>query len=192
MIAALGNPGPEYARSRHNIAWQMIEYLSFFSELRWDHRFKADLAKYRPGNTGLPDVYFLCPLTFMNLSGESVAAALRFYKMEPRDLLVIHDDLELDFGVMGFKKGGGLAGHNGLRSIAARLGTRDFNRLRMGISKPSHGDITAYVLGHFSEDEEAVLPTFLEETARILEQNLDQNIDALVSKYRKHRIIPSE
>jgi PTH1 family peptidyl-tRNA hydrolase len=126
----------------------------------------------------------------MNLSGESIAAAMRFFKLDIGDLLVIHDDLELDFGVMSYKKGGGLAGHNGLRSVAACLGTRDFNRLRMGISKPSHGDITPYVLGQFSEDEQAVLPTFLEATAKILEDNLTKDIDSLVKKYNKHPIIP--
>ncbi len=192
LIAALGNPGPEYARSRHNIAWQMIELLSFYPELQWDYKFKGDLAKYSSGITEGQTLYLLCPLTFMNLSGESVAAVMRFFKIDIQDLLVVHDDLELNFGVMGYKKGGGLAGHNGLRSIASSLGTRDFNRLRMGISKPSHGDITPYVLGTFSEDEQAVLPTFLEETARILEDNLTENIDSLVKKYKKYQIIPGQ
>ncbi|MCK4942285.1 MAG: aminoacyl-tRNA hydrolase [Candidatus Aminicenantes bacterium] len=192
LIAVLGNPGPEYARTRHNIAWQMIEYLTFFPELKWNSKFKGDLAIYKPETIPGKTLYFICPLTFMNLSGESIAAAMRFFKLDIGDLLVIHDDLELDFGVIGYKKGGGLAGHNGLRSVATCLGTRDFNRLRMGISKPSHGDITPYVLGLFSEDEQAVLPTFLEATAKILEDNLIKDIDSLVKKYKKYQIIPGQ
>jgi len=190
LIAALGNPGPEYSRTRHNIAWQMIEHLSVFPDLEWSNKFRGDLATFKPETGGREKIYLLCPLTFMNLSGESISAAIRFFKMNLEDLLVIHDDLELDFGIMGYKKGGGLAGHNGLRSVVSSLGTRDFNRLRMGISKPSHGDITPYVLGGFTEDEQAVLPTFLEETARILETNFMEDMDTLVKKYKKHRIIP--
>jgi PTH1 family peptidyl-tRNA hydrolase len=192
LIAALGNPGQEYRLTRHNIAWQMIEYLSVFPDLKWDSKFRGDLATFKPESGEGKKIYLLCPLTFMNLSGESISAVMRFFKMDLEDLLVIHDDLELDFGIMGYKKGGGLAGHNGLRSVASCLGTRDFNRLRMGISKPSHGDITPYVLGHFSLDEQAVLPVFLEETARILETNLMEDMDTLVKKYKKHRVIPSK
>jgi len=190
LIAALGNPGPEYNRTRHNIAWQMIEHLSFFSDLEWQSRFKGDLAKYSSDKTGNRVIYFLCPMTYMNLSGHSVAAAMKFFKLEIQDLLVIHDEIELDFGIMGFKKGGGLAGHNGLRSIASSMGSRDFNRLRMGISKPAGSDVTSFVLGKFSKEEHAVLSTFLKETARILEENLTENIDILVKKYKKYNIFP--
>lgn len=189
LIAALGNPGPEYSRTRHNIAWQMIEHLTVFPDLEWSNKFRGDLANFKPESGGAEKIYLLCPLTFMNLSGESISAAMRFFKMNLEDLLVIHDDLELDFGIIGYKKGGGLAGHNGLRSVASSLGTRDFKRLRMGISKPSHGDITHYVLGRFTEEEQAVLPTLLEETARILETNFMEGMDTLVKKYKKHRII---
>jgi PTH1 family peptidyl-tRNA hydrolase len=190
LIAALGNPGNEYALTRHNIAWQMIEHLSFFPDLKWKSRFDGDLATYRSEKTGTRKSNLLCPMTYMNLSGQSVAAAMKFFKLKTEDLLVIHDDIELDFGIMGFKKGGGLAGHNGLRSIASCLGSRDFNRLRMGISKPAHGDVTSFVLGKFSPDEQAVLSIFLEQTAKILEENLTEDIDSLIKKYKKYRIFP--
>lgn len=189
LIVALGNPGPEYTRTRHNIAWQMIEHLSFFPELKWQSRFSGDLATYGSEKTGNQKIHLLCPMTYMNLSGRSVSAAMKFFKLEIEELLVIHDEIEMDFGMMGFKKGGGLAGHNGLRSIVSCLGSRDFNRLRIGISKPEHGNVTTFVLGKFSPEEQEVLDTFLEHAARILEENLTEDIDILVQKYKKYRIL---
>jgi PTH1 family peptidyl-tRNA hydrolase len=186
LVAALGNPGPQYAFSRHNIAWLMIEYLSFFPELDWREKFKGEFARHRIGDE---PVFFLKPWTYMNLSGRSLVELMNFYKLEPEQVLVIHDELELDFGVAGFKRGGGLGGHNGLRSTASCLGTRDFNRLRLGISRPSHSDITSYVLGPFSEDEEAVLPSYLEEAAKILETCLVEGFDAVEKPFRKKRLI---
>jgi PTH1 family peptidyl-tRNA hydrolase len=188
LVAALGNPGIQYVRSRHNIAWQMLEMLSFYDELDWQEKFKGEYAEYRlPG--AFEKTFFLKPWTYMNLSGQSLAAMMQFFKIEPEEVLVIHDELELDYGVISFKRGGGLGGHNGLRSIASCLGTRDFNRLRMGISKPSHGDITPYVLGPFSPDEEAVILTYLEEAAALLETCLDGGFDELEKSHKKKKII---
>jgi len=115
----------------------------------------------------------------------SLLSIMQFYKIEMEGVLVIHDDLELDFGVLGFKEGGGLAGHNGLRSVTECLGTRDFKRMRMGISRPTYSDITSYVLGNFSNDQQAVLPFYLEESAKLLELCLIENFDSMVKKYRK-------
>lgn len=187
LIAALGNPGPQYAFTRHNIAWQMLEFLSFYDELDWQEKFNGEMAVRLVGDE---KVYFIKPQTYMNLSGRSVAKIFNFYQFELEDLLVIHDELELSFGVMGFKRGGGLGGHNGLRSMNSSLGTRDFNRLRLGISRPSHSDITSYVLGPFSEDEEAVLPTFLEQAASYLEQWLAEGFDSIGEEFRKKNLLP--
>jgi PTH1 family peptidyl-tRNA hydrolase len=186
LVAALGNPGPQYAFSRHNIAWQMITCLSFYEELDWKEKFKGEYAIHRFEDEG---IFFLKPWTYMNLSGQSLVALMNYYQVEPEEVLVIHDELELDFGVIGFKRGGGLGGHNGLRSTAACLGTRDFNRMRLGISRPSHPDITSYVLGPFTEDEEAVLPTYLEEAAKLLEVCLTEGFDAVEKTYRKKQLI---
>jgi peptidyl-tRNA hydrolase, PTH1 family len=186
LVAALGNMGPKYTFTRHNIAWQMIECLSFADELNWQEKFKGVYASYRPVDD---PVYFLKPWTYMNLSGQSLVALMNFYKLQPEEILVIHDDLELDFGVVGFKRGGGLGGHNGLRSTTQCLGTRDFNRLRLGISRPSHSDITSYVLGPFSEDEQIVLPTYLEEAAKLLETCLTDGFDSMEKPYRKKKVI---
>jgi PTH1 family peptidyl-tRNA hydrolase len=189
LIAALGNPGPEYFFTRHNIAWQMIEYLSFFPDLKWNSKFNGLYAIFKSEQTGNKNHYLLKPLTFMNLSGQSVQALMQFFKIDLEELLVIHDEIELDFGILGYKKGGGLAGHNGLRSVTSCLGTRNFNRLRLGISRPSHDDITSYVLGEFSKTEQKELPFFLEESARILEKNLQEATEDLVKKYKKHNIL---
>ena len=186
LVAALGNPGAQYAHTRHNIAWQMIEYLSFFPDLDWKEKFNGEYALRRFGDDV---VFFLKPLTFMNRSGISLAALMNFYQLEPEEILVIHDELELDFGVVSFKRGGGLGGHNGLRSTSATLGTRDFNRLRLGISRPAHRDITSYVLGPFSREEQPFLPLYFEEAAKLLEFCLTQGFDAAEKKYRKKKVI---
>jgi peptidyl-tRNA hydrolase, PTH1 family len=186
LVAALGNPGPQYAFTRHNIAWQMLEYLSFYQELDWKEKFQGEYSLYRlEGDT----IFFLKPWVYMNRSGLSLAALMNYYHLEPEEVLVIHDELELAFGTLGFKQGGGLGGHNGLRSTAASLGTRDFNRLRLGISRPSHRDITSYVLGPFSNEEEALLPAYLEEAARLLESCLSDGFDAAEKRYRKKSLI---
>ena len=189
LIAALGNPGPEYFFTHHNIAWQMIEYLSFFPDIKWNSKFNSLYAIFKSELTGNKNHYLLKPLTFMNQSGQSVQALMQFFKIDLEELLVIHDEIELDFGILGYKKGGGLAGHNGLRSVTSCLGTRNFNRLRLGISRPSHDDITSYVLGEFSKTEQKELPFFLEESARILEENLREDMEDLAKKYKKYNIL---
>ncbi|MGE5342349.1 MAG: aminoacyl-tRNA hydrolase [Candidatus Omnitrophota bacterium] len=186
LIAALGNPGAQYQRTRHNIAWQMIEYLSFSSQLDWHSKFNGEYATYRFGEE---IVFFLKPMTYMNLSGNSISALMKFYKLTPEEVLVVHDELELDFGTISFKRGGGLGGHNGLRSAVASLGTPDFNRFRLGISRPAHRDITSYVLGPFSKDEQIVLPTYLEEAARLLEICLTDGVESMETLYKKKKII---
>ncbi|MEN8152844.1 MAG: aminoacyl-tRNA hydrolase [Acidobacteriota bacterium] len=187
LIAALGNPGPEYRFSRHNIAWQMIEYLSFYNDLKWQQKFKGLFSEtYLLGEK----IFIIKPDTFMNRSGLSIASAASFYKLKIEEIAIIHDDLELDFGIIGFKKGGGLGGHNGLRSVTASLGTKDFNRFRLGISRPSHSDITSYVLGNFNKDESAVLPTILEKGAELFEENLEEDFNDLYKKYRKEKVLP--
>ena len=189
LVAALGNHGNQYETTRHNIAWQMVRFLPFYDELEWKRKFNGEYASIVIDNR---KIFFLKPHTYMNLSGQSLVPMMQFFNIEIEQVLVIHDDLELDFGVLGFKGGGGLGGHNGLRSVAAALGTRDFKRMRLGISRPPHSDITSYVLGNFSPDERAVLPTFLEEASELLETCLTDDFDAMVKKYRKKDTIYRE
>lgn len=186
LVAALGNPGRQYSKTRHNVAWQMAEYLSFFQELRWQEKFHASYALYeRMGDR----IHFIEPQTYMNRSGVSVQEVMRFFRITPDQLLVIHDELELGFGMAGFKWGGGLAGHNGLRSIAEMTGTRDFTRFRLGISRPVHPDITGYVLGNFTPEEQAVLPSFFIKAAVLLEEALNADIGEMIKKYPKTRLL---
>ncbi len=168
----LGNTGQKYARTRHNLGWMLLEHLSFYNNLRWISKFKGEYAKYSN-----PEQLLLKPQTFMNNSGESAAAALSFFKLAPENLIVIHDDLELSFGTVQIKKGGGAGGHNGLRSIIKLTGTPDFLRFRMGISRPPEGrDVSSWVLGRFSEDEEAFLDDYCNKASEILENGIKDGL----------------
>ena len=188
LVVALGNHGAKYARTRHNIAWQAVEMLSFFNELDWKEKFKGVYADYRmPG--AYDKVFFLEPWTYMNLSGQSLVAAMQFFKIDIEEILVVHDELELGFGTVGFKNGGGLGGHNGLRSVASSLGTRDFKRFRLGISRPAHRDISSYVLSNFSQEEEPLMATYLENAADLLEKCLADGFDGLEKSHRKKKVV---
>ena len=186
LIVALGNFGQKYAKTRHNIAWQMLERFSFFDSLFWQTKFKGE---YSTHSIGGEKVFFLKPQTYMNLSGESVQPMAHFFKIKSGEILIIHDDIEMDFGVIGFKTGGGLAGHNGLRSIANSLGTRDFKRMRLGISRPTHGKVEAYVLSNFSDEEKIVLPIYLNKAANLLEQSLSEDFNTIEKKLRKENLL---
>jgi len=189
LIVALGNPGIQYRDSRHNIAWMLLEFLSFYPDLSWKNKFSGEIASFRIADEPR---HFLRPLTFMNRSGRSVGQALQYLKADPAELLVIHDELELDFGFIGFKEGGGLGGHNGLRSVASVLGTRDFKRVRLGISRPPHDDITGYVLGAFSPEERDALPDFLEPAADLVADTLaEDQFEPMTLSHRKHPLLPT-
>ena len=165
LICFLGNPGKEHRYNRHNAAWMLIEHISFDTELVWRNKFngvftKTDLQRRQ--------MVLLKPEVYMNRSGESLQSCMTFFKI-PRDkILVVHDDLELPFGDVRCKQGGGLGGHNGLRSVSAVLGSRDFHRLRIGIGRPHHGSVSSYVLSRFSREEEAELPDVMVKGASIL------------------------
>ncbi|MCL2293818.1 MAG: aminoacyl-tRNA hydrolase, partial [Spirochaetes bacterium] len=151
-------------KTRHNAAWMLLQQLEKKEAFQWQKKFKGSFAKSDTTGT-----VFLKPEVFMNLAGESVAPALSFFKFLPKNLIVCHDDIELGFGTVALKFGGGSAGHNGLRSISNLLGTNDFWRFRIGISRPVVGKVDAHVLGKFSPDEEAVLPVYMEKAAAYLE-----------------------
>lgn len=145
-IVGLGNPGGEYERTRHNTGFWFLDLLadSHRGSFRHEPRFKGELARIRIGSD---DVLLLKPLTFMNRSGDAVQPLAAYYKLEPADILVAHDELDLPVGTMRFKRGGGHGGHNGLRSIHPHLGP-DYLRLRIGIGHPGTKDqVLGYVLG---------------------------------------------
>jgi peptidyl-tRNA hydrolase, PTH1 family len=166
LIVFLGNPGRQYRDTRHNVGWMLADHLSFAAHLRWQKKFKGEYAQHPlAGGT----VALLKPLTMMNRSGESVVAARAFFKIPPEEIVVAYDDVELNFGTLNLRMGGGLAGHNGVRSVAQLLGTREFHRCRLGVSRPRSGDLASYVLSRFSPQEEQRLPGHLDEAARDLE-----------------------
>jgi len=162
LVAFLGNPGRQYAQTRHNLGWQLSDALSDFAYATWQSKFHGQFTKVTIGSSA---VIGLKPETFMNRSGRAVQAAMHFFKLTPEDVIVVHDDLELNFGEVAFKKGGGLGGHNGLRSVAEQLGTRDFYRFRLGIGRPVHGTPSDFVLGKFTADESISLETYLRKAA---------------------------
>lgn len=155
LFAGLGNPGAKYAANRHNVGFMALDRIAETHGFGpWRGRFRG---QYAEGRLGGEKVLLLKPETYMNLSGESVGEAMRFYKLEPGALTVFHDELDLPPGRLRVKTGGGHGGHNGLRSIEAHLGA-DFRRVRIGIGHPGHKDrVTAWVLGDFPKAEKPVI-----------------------------------
>jgi PTH1 family peptidyl-tRNA hydrolase len=152
LVAGLGNPGGAYERTRHNIGWRVIDELARRHDGSFRGKFSGQLAEVRLEGLRLA---LLKPETYMNVSGKSVAAARSFFKTDPGALLVVHDDVDLEPQRLQARRGGGLAGHNGLRSIAGALGTQDFLRLRIGIGRPGRGDrrpVADYVLSEFEPE----------------------------------------
>ncbi|TML85024.1 MAG: aminoacyl-tRNA hydrolase [Actinobacteria bacterium] len=159
LVVGLGNPGREYAGNRHNVGWMVVDELARRHGASWRGKFSGQLAELRIDDHR---VALLKPETYMNESGRSVQAAASFFKVEPDALLVVHDESDLEPGRLQARLGGGLAGHNGLRSIAKQLGTPDFLRLRVGVGRPGRGDprpLADYVLSNFepAEDAEAIV-----------------------------------
>jgi peptidyl-tRNA hydrolase, PTH1 family len=159
LIAGLGNPGAKYARNRHNIGFMALDRIADDHGFGpWKGKHQGSLTEGRLGDTR---VVLLKPETFMNNSGQSVQAALRFYKLEPADLIVFHDEIDLAPGKVKVKTGGGHAGHNGLRSIHAHCGA-DYVRVRIGVGHPGHKDaVPGYVLRDFPKAEEEWLDDVL-------------------------------
>lgn len=151
LVAGLGNPGREYARTRHNVGFLVCDELARRHGAGFRSKFSGELADVRLDGR----VALLKPQTYMNESGRSVGAAVRFFKVPPERLLVVHDEVDLEPGRLQTRLGGGLAGHNGLRSIAQQLGTQEFLRLRVGVGRPERGDprpVADFVLSPFPDE----------------------------------------
>ena len=159
LVVGLGNPGREYERNRHNVGWLVVDELARRHGASWREKFSGRLAELRIDDHR---VALLKPETYMNDSGSAVGAARRFFKLEPDAVLVVHDEVDLEHGRLQARMGGGLAGHNGLRSVAAHLKTPEFMRLRVGVGRPGRGDrrpVADYVLSDFepADDSEALV-----------------------------------
>lgn len=158
LFVGLGNPGEKYSQNRHNIGFMAVDRIAESGFSPWKSKFQGALAE---GRLGSEKVVLLKPETFMNLSGQSVGEAMRFYKLTPDDVTVFHDELDLAPGKVRLKTGGGHAGHNGLRSIHQHIGP-EYNRVRLGIGHPGHKDkVARYVLSDFAKQEAAWLDNLL-------------------------------
>jgi PTH1 family peptidyl-tRNA hydrolase len=182
LIVGLGNPGPAYAGNRHNAGFMVTDVLAG----RLPARFKRDRsrAQVATGQLGGRPVTLAQPQGFMNTSGGPVAALRSFYKVPPERIIVVHDELDLPFGVTRVKTGGGDNGHNGLRSVSSALGTRDYHRVRVGIGRPpGRMDPADFVLRDFSPAERKELPVLLEVAADMAEAIADRGVTAVQNDF---------
>ena len=158
LLIGLGNPGEEYKKTRHNIGFEVIDALAD----KWGIPLNQAKHKglYGVGYANGKKVVLLKPMTYMNLSGESIAAVMNFFKIDTEDIVVLYDDLDLETGKIRLRQKGSAGGHNGIKSTIAHLGTQEFNRIRIGIGRPQNGmSVTNHVLGRFRQEEwEQLLP----------------------------------
>jgi peptidyl-tRNA hydrolase, PTH1 family len=184
LIVGLGNPGRQYAGTRHNIGFEVIGKLSGRLGITLDQAKHKGL--YGTGMVNGEKVLLLMPLTYMNLSGESIRAVMDFYKLEPEDLVVIYDDLDLPAGKIRLRQKGSPGGHNGIKSTIAHLGTSEFNRIRIGISRPPQGmAVPDYVLGRFRKDEEPLMEEAVEKSAAACEAWLAKPFLQVMNEYNQ-------
>lgn len=181
LIVGLGNPGLSYMKTRHNIGFV------FLDEIIKKYNFKIDKEKFSGKYTieqiNDEKIIFLKPQTYMNLSGESISKFVEFYKIKTEDILVIYDDIDLDVGRIRLKRKGSSGGHNGVENIIECLGTENFNRLKIGISKDELIDTKDYVLGKFTEEDEEVLTKIKPKVVELFEDFLNISFDELMKKY---------
>lgn len=168
LVVGLGNPGRQYENTRHNAGFLFLDHLAAVNGIGWSlsGQFQGGVANFSLGNDKL---VLLKPMTFMNRSGLSVGGLLRYYKIKPEEMLVVHDELDLPEGIVKMKRDGGHAGHNGLRDIIAHIGSRDFYRLRIGIGRPVSGSVADYVLSRPSSHAFELFDSVF----RLLESNLN-------------------
>ncbi len=178
LFVGLGNPGSQYENTRHNIGFKVIDKLVYDLDARDISKTSFQGKLYRNANS-----LFLKPTTFMNLSGRSVQPVKDFFKVELEDIIVIHDDIDLPFGAVRFKRGGGHGGHNGLRSLDAHI-TPEYIRVRVGVGKPERkSQVADYVLHDFSTEEAPMLETLIAHVAKACEKLCSEELIEVKSKY---------
>lgn len=183
LVVGLGNPGPKYAGHRHNVGFMLLDRVCQEHGFPpFKDKFKGSLSR---GTVGGEDVVCLKPQTFMNVSGESVQPAMQFFKVSLDRLIVVHDELDLPFGTVRLKWAGGIAGHNGLRSIVGRCGGQDFARLRIGIGRPRGATVERHVLSDFSSEERAELQDVLQRASAALEDTLQRGISDAMNVHNR-------
>ena len=215
LVAFLGNYGKEYEKTRHNVSWYFEDSLPFANKLSWQNKFKGEFASFTPAELSqwacdtkicakkdgspvlVPEeapahIYFLKPLTYMNLSGDSIIEVANFYKILPEEIMVVHDELELEPGFVSLKWSGGLGGHNGLRSTKAVLNTPDFFRLRFGIGRPTNENIGVadWVLSRFTPEQQELMQNVFSQTNLLLVKTfLSKNPKDLIQAWGKKKLV---
>ena len=176
LVAGLGNPGPRHERDRHNVGWMVVDELARRRDASFKTKFNGRLGETRLDGRRLA---LLKPETYMNESGRSIAAAAGFFKVPIENVLVVHDEVDLELGRLQARAGGGLAGHNGLRSIAQMLGGPDFLRLRVGVGRPGRGDpreVADFVLSQFEphEDRDGIVEAAADAVEVVVREGLEE------------------
>ncbi len=178
LVIGLGNPGSKYEKTRHNVGFEVLDLMAekagaqFASHLKW----QAHIAKH-------PLALLMKPQTFMNESGRAAGAALRFYKWQPEEILVIYDDVSIPLGNLRFRMNGSAGGHNGIKSIIQHLGSDSFPRLKLGIGSPKSGEMVGHVLGKFSQDEKPEIQNALDNAAKAVHCALTEGVEAAANIY---------
>lgn len=181
LIVGLGNPGREYEKTRHNIGFMAIDRIVDSLGIEFDkNKFNGS---YCVGNIDGEKVMFLKPLEYMNLSGNVIGRFVKFFDIDISDILIIHDDLDMDLGRIKLRPQGSSGGHNGLKNIEANLGTKEYKRVKIGISNDKRFDTKDYVLGKFSSDDMEVLNPILDKMPLLFNDYLSMNFDLLMNKY---------
>ena len=198
LVVGLGNPGPRYQYNRHNVGFMVVDELASRSHSQgFRDKFGSESTK---GNLANKDVFLIKPMEFMNLSGHAVQRHAHFYRVEPENILVIHDEADFDFGRVAVKSKGGHGGHNGLRSIIDQLGSSDFQRIRVGVGRPARninpnepgeaqpsagpeGRVAGYLLSDFSSDQKDGLGALIESAADAAETLIGQGVRAAMNKH---------
>jgi len=188
LVVGLGNPGTRYAGTRHNVGFMVVERVAARARAgAFREKFQGLFTKAELDGR---EVILLEPLTYMNLSGESVQKAMTFFKVPLKDVVVVHDELDLAWRTSRIKVGGGHAGHNGLRSIMQQCGGPDFTRVRVGIGRPRSGPVDGYVLSDFDTAERAELDGELEKAARMVESIVARGPQAAMNELHREEKAP--
>jgi PTH1 family peptidyl-tRNA hydrolase len=184
LVVGLGNPGRDYADTRHNIGFMVVDALAGHLSASWSHekRWDCALAKFSGG-------WLLKPYTYMNLSGQAVSAVCRFFKIQPEEVLAVYDDVDIPLGAVRFRLSGRPAGHNGLRSLIEHLGTEEFPRLKVGIGsdqgRPAGDRMVGHVLGRFSEEELPVVQTAVKRSVEAVRTALSTDLDNAMNIFNR-------
>lgn len=187
IIAGLGNPGAEYSNTPHSVGFESLDALASSLGISWEEKraFKAMLAR---ADIAGERVLLVKPLTFMNLSGESIQPVVKYFNSSPAELLVVQDDIDLALGRMRFRKSGSAGGHNGIRSVIARLGTQDFSRLKIGVGKEK-GNVVAHVLGKFPPEARKIIDRVVADSLGAITEWVRFGADRAMNSYNSYAFV---